>query len=324
MTIVTCIETGVLEHEVTLMVATLRRFGGRFAHCPVLALTPREVIVSLRSGTRKALDDLGVTLVQRNLRHRYRWWNFINKPTSLILARPLIKTEHAVWLDGDILVARPPEELARHPDRDFLICTEEQGPVSNGPGSPFDMFWARLSEIIGVPFDQLPWVTAPVSREKIRIYFNSGVFRYRTGTDFEAVYLKTFEDVLDGRVVPKNDPSIFLHEQISLSLTVARMGLNFLELDPGYNFHIEPSYESIYPVSGYQDATLFHYHRGLRGEYRPKLIAHLRGVYPALADLVEAYGPPIRLPRYTALPTRVVYELRKRREQKFVESCARV
>jgi hypothetical protein len=286
-TFVTCIETGVLEHEVLLMADSLRRFGGRFAQCPIIALTPREVIVPLRSETRKELDRLGVSLVQRNIGHRY-------------------------------------EELDRHHDRDMLICAEEHGPISTGPDSVFDSFWERLSEIIGVPFDQLPWVTAAATGRKIRIYFNSGVFRYRTGTDVEDTYLKTFEDVLDGRVVPKNDPSIFVHEQIALALTVARMRLNFLELEPGYNFHTESVFEELCPISQYKDVTLFHYHRGLRGDYRPKLIAQLRAVYPELADLVESHGPPTRLPKYRALPLRVVSEFRKMREKRFVRSCARV
>ena len=236
----------------------------------------------------------------------------------------MIDTKYAAWLDGDILVARPPEEFDRHPERDMLICVEEQGPVSTGPDSVFDSFWERLSAIIGVPFSELPWVTAPASRKKIRIYFNSGVFRYRTGTDFEDIYLKTFEDVLDGRVIPKNDPSIFLHEQIALALTVARMRLNFLELEPGYNFHTEPSYEELCPISQYKDATFFHYHRGLRSDYRPKLIAQLRENFPELAALVESHGAPTRLPKYRALPLRVVTEMRKIREKRFVQTCERV
>jgi hypothetical protein len=64
----------------------------------------------------------------------------MNKPAALILARPLIKTKYAVWLDGDILVACPPEELDRHHERDILICVEEQGPISTGPEPPFDSF----------------------------------------------------------------------------------------------------------------------------------------------------------------------------------------
>jgi hypothetical protein len=323
-TFITCIETGVLEHEVVLMVASLRRFGGRFAQCPILALTPREVIVPLRPETRKALDELGVTLVQRNIGHRYRWWNFMNKPTALVMVRPLIKTKYVVWIDGDILVARPPEELDRHHDKDMLACVEDQGPVSTGPDSELDSFWERLSGLIGVPFDQLPWVTAPATGHKIRIYFNSGLYRYRVGTDFEDLNLKTCEALLDSRLVPKNDPSIFLYEQISLGLTVARMRMNFLELEPGYNFHTEPSYEKFCPISRYKDATLFHYHRGLRTDYRPKLIAQLRAVYPELADLVESHGPHRRPPKYRAFPLRVVFEFRKMREKRFVQSCARV
>ena len=323
-TFITCIESGILEHEVLLMVETLRRFGGRFAHCPLIALTPREVIVPLKPSSRLALDRLGVQLVQQNVRHRYRWWNFMNKPTALILARPLIKTKYAVWIDGDILVARPPEELDRHHDSEMLGCVEEQGPVSTGPESPCDSFWEKLSAIIGVPFDQLPWVTAPISRKKLRIYFNSGLYRYRTGTDFEALNLKTIEDLLDARVVPKDDPSIFLHEQISLGLTVARMGLKYHELELGYNFHTEPQYEPMYPVSAYKDATLFHYHRGLRGEYRPKLIEQLRADFPELAEMVESHGPYTKLPKYRALPSRVVYEMRKIRGKRFLQSCARV
>ncbi len=325
-TVVTCIESGALEDEVPLMVASLRRFGGELADCPVIAVSPRFAGLPLLKETRRKLDALGVELIQQNYHHRYAWWGFMNKPTTLMLAAPRIKTSHALWLDGDILIARPPDDLLRYPDTQILAAVEEMGTVSTGVGDPFDTFWGRLAEIIDVPLGEFPWVTRPFTRSKIRIYFNSGVFRYPMGVGLEQAYLQTVEQVLDAQIVARNDPSIFLFEQISFGLAVARLGLKFHELDDTLNFQVEECYEQFCAPDRYPDVSVFHYHRALRGPYRPKLLALLHGTHPELARMVEAAEPAPRtgLMKYRVIPRKLLYEFRRKRMGRFNDRCVRV
>ena len=90
-TIYTCIESGRLEPEVVMMVRTLRAFGGRFSQCPVLAIQPRTG-PSIAGSTRRALERLRVSYIERPIRHRFDWLGFANKPQAAVIADEGAKT----------------------------------------------------------------------------------------------------------------------------------------------------------------------------------------------------------------------------------------
>jgi hypothetical protein len=324
-TFYTCIESGRLEPEVVLMAATLRAFGGRFARCPVLAVRSRHGPQLARS-TLRALEQLDVRYVDAPQRHALDWLGFTCKPLAAEIADRTASTRHIVWLDGDIFVVREPGLLdaRQHDAVEVLGCVEEVGPVSTGAGDRFEPFWAALAQ--GAGLVEVPFASAGPSGKRIRLHINSGVFRFVRGSGFAQCYRETFDRLMALRVVPKDDPSTWLHEQILFSVAVASWPRGFALLPPEYNFHVEPVHEALYSPLRYGEATLMHWHYALRmHDFTPLLCQRLREQLPALAALVERQLPLVEPPSLTArLHRAALRRLRKRREARFMQGVRRV
>ncbi len=324
-TFYTCIESGRLEPEVVLMVRTLRAFGGRFANCPMLAIQPRAG-PDIDKSTRRALDELQVTYVRKPVPHRFDWLGFTCKPLAAEIADAMATTGNVAWLDGDVLVVREPSALdaGENEDAEVLGCVEELGPVSTGPGDRFEPFWAALAQ--GAGLDEVPFVSAGPSGKRMRLQFNSGVFRFRRGSGFAQRYREYFDKLLALRVVPKDDPSIFLHEQIIFSVAAASWPGRFKLLDPNYNFHAEPMYETLYSPQRYGDAVLLHWHGSLRmPEFSGIFAERLRTQLPALSAVVD---PCLPLTEPKTLVPRVqralLRRLRLRHQAQFMSTTRQV
>lgn len=321
-TVYTCIESGRLEPEVLLMVRSLRAFGGRFAPCPVLAIAPRAG-PRVAASTRREFDRLGVRYVERPLRHRFDWLGFANKPHAAVIADELATTKHVLWLDGDVLVVKEPSALdaPQHDAPEVLACVEELGPVSSGAGDRFEPFWQALADGAGI--DSQPFTSAGPSGRRIRLQFNSGVFRFHRGSGFAQRYLELFEKLYALRVMPKDDPTMFLHEQIIFSIAAASWRGGFSALEPNYNFHAEPMYEALYPADQYDRAVLLHWHGSLRmDEFRDTFVQRLHAAVPALASIVQS-SLPLEAPR-TVLPRlqrAMLARLRKRQQDAFMRGA---
>jgi hypothetical protein len=325
-TFYTCIESGRLEPEVVLMARTLRAFGGRFADAPLLAIRSRPG-PSLARSTLRELQQHSVTVIERPLRHRFDWLGFANKPQAAVIADEHAKTKYVTWLDGDVLVAKEPSalEAPEHDASEVLACVEELGPVSTGPGDRFEPFWQAMADGAGIK-DGMPFVTAGPSGKRIRLHFNSGVFRFFRGSGFVQRYLELFEKLYALRIMPKDDPTMFLHEQIIFSIAAASWRGGFTALEPNYNFHAEPMYETLYPPEHYGRAVLLHWHGSLRmDEFRDTFVQRLHATLPAVARVVQdslpLEAPRAMLPR---LHRALLRRLRWRQEAAFMAAAVKV
>jgi hypothetical protein len=325
-TIYTCIESGRLEPEVLLMARTLRAFGGRFAQCPVLAIQPRSG-PSIAGSTLRELNKLQVTYVKRPVQHRFSWLGFANKPWAAVIADEVAKTKHVAWLDADVLVVKEPSALdaPQHDANEVLACVEELGPVSTGPGDRFEPFWQAMAEGAGMK-EGVPFVMAGPSGKRIRLHFNSGVFRFFRGSGFAQRYLELFQKLYALRIMPKDDPTMFLHEQIIFSIAAASWRGGYAAIDPNHNFHAEPMYEPLYPAEQYDHAVLLHWHGALRmEEFRDIFSQRLQTSLPAVAQVVQSSlplaEPSALIPR---LHRALLRRLRKREEASFMHGAIKV
>jgi hypothetical protein len=325
-TIYTCIESGRLEPEVLLMVRTLRAFGGRFASCPVLAIQPRSG-PSIAGSTLRELNQLSVTYIKRPLQHRFSWLGFANKPWAAVIADEVARTKHVAWLDADVLVVQEPSALIapEYDAQEVLACVEELGPVSSGPGDRFEPFWQAMAEGAGMN-DGVPFTAAGPSGKRIRLHFNSGVFRFHRGSGFAQHYLELFEKLYALRVMPKDDPTMFLHEQIIFSIAAASWRGGYAAIDPNHNFHAEPMYEQLYPPRQYDHAVLLHWHGSLRmEEFKGSFVQRLQASLPAVAAIVQSSlpltEPSAIMPR---LRRALLRRLRQREEAGFLRGAIKV
>src|SRR3954453_10661309 len=110
LTIVCCIESGPLEGMTLRLAESLRRWGGAFAQCPVVAVTPRFG-PPLGRATRRGLKQLGVEHWRLTARNQHAWFGFLNKPAAIEAVEERARTPLLAWLAGDILHGPGPTEF---------------------------------------------------------------------------------------------------------------------------------------------------------------------------------------------------------------------
>lgn len=289
-TLVTCVEAGALETMALRMIASLRRWGGRFADCPVVAVTPRFGPPVARA-TRRRLADLGARYVRRMRPTRYAWTIYLNKLLSLRLAEEHADTPFLGWLDADILVVGEPGEWAFRPDDDLLACPTDLGGIgSTGPGSPNEPYWEALCNALDVPLNGLPWVTTCREGRRIRLYFNAGHFLYRRDTGFTDKLLGAYEKALDARIAHRV-LKVHFTEQMCLGLAAHRHGLRWRALPHSHNYGISYVASSTFSRDLVAAARLLHYHEAMTPARWPSFLGLLRDTHPEVHAWLAPLGP---------------------------------
>jgi len=321
-TFVTVIEGGHLEFGTLRLVESLRKWGGRLADSPFLFVKPRPGPEPSRA-TRRRMNELGVDYLCTASRNRYDWYNFLNKPASVLRASDVAQTPFLCWLDADILVLNEPCQLVPGPDLDFVACAPSMDMHTVGPGSRYDAYWGEFCRAVGFSLEALG--TVRVHREDMvtRTYFNSGVIGFRISSGYADAYYHTVLAALDARITSSTD-GIFMHEQMSLTIAAKALGLRIRELPWTYNFS---SYdlESTNPRA--RDAAagmvVFHYHGYFFPEKFGRLCELIADRRPDRLDFVRSLGSydVSRLGPWKRLRTRLRKEVRRRQEKRYVAAC---
>ena len=276
--IVACVESGPLEAQTVRLAESIRRFGGALADSELLAVTARFGPPLARQ-TRRRFDELGVRHERVASHPRYAWYHYLNKPLALAAVENLTDAPVVAWLDSDIVALGEPDGLALAPDVDFAAGAPDVGIVgSTGPDSPRDADWRRLCDLLEIDIDELPWVVTDVEQERIRLYFNSGVFAYRRGTGFSDLYLKFCLRALDARFGFEDNAEHYT-DQVCLGLTMLEAGLRWRQLPHSHNFAVA-SYLPAPPPEQLAQARILHYHDGMGPHYWTELVRSLEGAHP--------------------------------------------
>jgi len=253
------IESGYLESQTILAVECLRRFGGKFADAPVLAVTPR-LGASLTRDTQRRLDELEVTYIKQNLGHPYSWYTYINKPLAAMLAEDSASTEQIIFLDSDTLVLAEPELLWLEHDIDFAICSTIKGMGSSGSRDKYEPFWLALCQHYGIDIDQLPWIVTGFDRERVRFRLHSGVFVFRRNLGLGQAWVKACEKMLASRISYRKQS--FPGDDVALAFAVVELNLRWQLLPVSYNYQITP-HSRTYQREQLKLAQILHYHHTL-------------------------------------------------------------
>ena len=131
LTIVCCVEAGVLEPMVIRMVESLRRHGGSWAQTPVWAITPRFG-PSIARATREKFSQLSIEHRVIREPHPYQWFGMWNKIAAVSYAEEHAQTEYMAFIDSDVLFTGEPDQLV---GSDFSACVHgNQHLGTTGPG----------------------------------------------------------------------------------------------------------------------------------------------------------------------------------------------
>lgn len=288
-TAVFCIESGYFEAQTLLAIESLRRFGGKLANVPVLAITPR-LGPSLTRNTRRCLDELGVTYIRRDLRHSLSWYGFMNKPLAVMLAAEYASTEQLIWLDSDVLIAAEPELLWLEPDIDFVACSTDKNVGTAGPHDKSEPYWVALSECMGLNIDQLPWVVTEWKQERIRFSFNAGIFAFRRNTGLAKAYLETCEKLVNSSIAYRG-LGIGNNEQPALAFAAINSGLRWRMLPESHNYNLSPKPPGMYKREALHSARILHYHKGLTKSEYAWTLAEIEATLPELFNWLKDRVP---------------------------------
>jgi hypothetical protein len=276
---VACVESGPLEAQTVRLAESLRRFGGDLAESEILAITPRFG-PPLAGATRKRFKELGVRHERLSSHPRYAWYHYLNTPIALAAAEELTTADIICWADSDLLVMGEPRELLLGPDIDFVAGSIDNGVIgTTGPGSPHEADWRRLCELLDIELESLPWVTTHLEKERIRLYFQAGVFAYRRGMGFSKFYLDMCTNVLDHGFGFSHKAENYT-DQVCLGLAVHKMGLRWRQLDTSHNFPMASFLPAFDLPEQLAEARILHYHDAMQPHFWDTCLERLAPAHP--------------------------------------------
>lgn len=323
-TFVCCVESGPLEDQTARLAGSLRRFGGRFSGCPLVAVQARRG-PSLSPSTLASFRETGVRFERIPGLPGLAWNKFLNKPLALDWASSQLNTEYLCWLDSDILVAGEPEAFALPPGIGFAACAPDKNLGTSGPGDPNEPYWLAVCEALGLDIATLPMIVAQAERQAIRFYFNSGVFVFERSGPLARTFLQTCLDLVHARIASRN-AGIFFLDQVALGLAVLRTGAAWAELPLSHNHTLgSKAPQALSAPELVREAIILHYHDALWQPYWANLVDLLGTAKPGLREWLEPQGPmknPAGLP--ARLYSRLLKLLRGTRQKRYEEGCRHV
>jgi hypothetical protein len=318
---VCCVESGPLEDQAVRLAMSLRRFGGRFSSCPLLAVRARPG-PELSSETLAAFDRAEVRYASISALPGLAWNKFLNKPRALEWAAGEMSTSLMCWLDSDILVTGEPEAFELAPGIGFAACAPDKNLGSAGPEDPNEPYWVAVCEALGIDIAALPVVTALAEGIPIRLYFNSGVFVFERDGPMARTFLRTCLDLAEARIASRH-AGIFFLDQVALGLAAFRSGVAFSELPLSHNHTLgskaPPALARAENVAG---ARILHYHDALWPPNWPGLVRLLGEALPEVRGWLEPLGP-MRNPAGTLarLHGKALAFFRGMRQREYEEGC---
>jgi len=323
LTFVCCIEAGPMEKQVMLLVESLRRFGGRFAACDILAVRPRRGL-PLAAQTRKTLRQLGVTYRTCSAGHDASWYANLNKATALAFVETQVETEQICWLDSDILIAREPSALELKRGEDFAAMPASTRhdigvAVDTSDHAPY---WEAVCADLGLDFTAMPLIPSQTKEAtRMRMYWQGGTYTYRRESRLGERHQEIFLRRLKGAIASRHAGTYF-YDQSSLALAVWQAGLRWRVLPESHNFALNKLRGDEVDNARLPDAHILHYFGSMWPDFFPTLEGWVARANPALQALLAAYGP---LENNRTLPVKAgmwaVKQYRQRRQRAFARSC---
>lgn len=323
-TFVCCVESGALESQAVRMVQSLRYYGGIFANAPLVAVTPRFGPPLLTETIRTFLR-LNVTYIRAGENKQYSWFKFLNKPLALAAAEKIIDSDIVGFLDSDVIFVGEPDKLSLLPSEDFLafpVESKEMG--STGPGDPFDPIWHEFCRITGVNINDLPWVQTVQTNERVRLYFNSGIFVYRRATGFAKSYLDICLKLLDSRISSRAEGyGEGLKEMIGLGLSAIKLGLRWRALPYSHNYvMLSKIHEEWYTEEALSNAKIVHYHDCMWMPFFPTFSECLQATHPEVGAWLATLGPMRNeSPVHWRILSRALKAARAKQEAAYLRDC---
>jgi hypothetical protein len=322
-TFVCCVESGPLETQAVRMIESLRRWGGAFANAPIIAVTPR-IGPPLTFKTHNTFERLNVKYIRYRFKSKYSWFKFLNKPLALFAAEEHVVSDSVCWLDSDLLILDEPEQLVLNSGEDFLGCASDKEQGTSGSEDKFHPIWQENCRVLGMDIEDLPWIVTEQEKERIRIYWNGGIFVYRRSTSFAKDYLNTCIQLLDGRLTT-NVPgyAVGINEMSAIGLAMVKRGLSWRALPYSHDYIMSSqTHKDWYVEEKLQEAKIIHYHDSMWPWFWETFIECLQKTHPEVADWLISLGPmKNEAPIQWRAARKILNSIRSKQELAYIKSC---
>lgn len=289
-------EQGTLEKQALLLVESLRYFGGRHSGDAVTILQPRRERPVSASGLRR-FESLGARIVEFAIKSACPEYGTSYRVAACAEYEPRARAEWLVFMDSDTVILAEPDldpqgaDVAARPVDVIGMCTTGAGDVN-------EAYWRRLCALCNVDFQQIPFVTTTVGRERVRASYNGGLTVVRAGAGLFAqtsdFFLRSVRADLapwQGRknkfraghgMVSAAGGRYWGSSQAALSLAITSLGLSVRELPASMNFplHFYTELEPLLQSGALPGAIHVHYHHLLRDAPRNNPIMAGRSGFP--------------------------------------------
>jgi hypothetical protein len=315
-----CVEAGGFESMAVRAAQSLRKFGGRFSSCKMYAVTPRRGAPLARQ-TLQQFESLQVEYLNIRPTNRYPWYPNMNKPLALQELSDRSDAQQLCFVDSDMIFMGEPNLLLLDDQTDFTACAPDKNVGSANEEDINTPFWKELCRLLGITYEQMPWVRAHRDGIDIRLYFNSGIFTFRRTGPFTSAYLQALVSVLESKLSSQVS-NIYFHDQTILGVVIVKENLRWKPLPHEYNYAVGRKIMDKYEPQKVRDGFILHYHDMMWPENWNQLIEKLKVDRPEIADWLGELGP-LKLPGSKAqmLASKLLKLYRKRKFDRYKASC---
>jgi hypothetical protein len=252
-----CTEPGRLEQQSLLLAESIRKFGGNLKHTPIYSFHPRKGEPISRQ-TINLFESLNVCHQQIILNTKYHDYYLANKIVTSAYAENNIDAEILVFLDSDKCFFAEPKEFLLPPNYNIGLRIEYgKGIGSEGKDDIQDDYWRKLYKLLGVKNEV--FVQTPISKKKIRGYWNSGIVAVRKKSGFFTDWNDNFEKVMREKLEPSQGN--YFTEMAVLSATACSMIEGLYTFSPCYNYPL-PLHNRLakeYKLKTFEELVSIHY-----------------------------------------------------------------
>ena len=287
-TIVTCVEAGPLETQVLMLVETLRAFGGPWAKTGFIAVKPRRG-PSVSANTRRGFKRLGVEFIDERFNIELDWWNNANKSSVMSHLERRVPTENITWMDSDLIVLNPPDDLVPAPGT-RSIARAGEGYLGSDGNDENSAYWRALCALVGLSFDDFEMITSFPELRPIRAYWQTGIYTYEKTSGLGQAHYEILRKLLSSSIGSKT-AGIYHQDQVAISLACQKLRLSHSEFRPVMNFNLNPlakNYATAVPI---RDVKILHYHHSLYEADLEWAMEFLRQLPGDRLELIQKYVP---------------------------------
>lgn len=302
-----CVEANRLEPQARLLCESIRTFGGRYRHAPIVAVSPRPHLAP-GPEARARLEKLGVTCVASSLNGSGSPYGTINRIVAGAWAEKELSQPWIVLLDTDTILVEEPELVRADAG---ARPVDMKGSASSGPDDPLDAYWDRLCTLAGIELSRLPMLTTTMDRVPIRASYNGGFTVVRrdlgilrkTEEIFFASFAENLRPLAGGRnnVLASTGPvgldasEWWGSSQAALSIAIWSKTKDVRVFDDQYNIplHILADPARSWPMGPGFKPALLHYHYLAEPPYQENFRQTLRriGCSPVAVTWIEERLP---------------------------------